>query len=450
MVLTNPSPLCDLTNRSVSLRAAFGREFMLGDYKAAERTLEVVETTISKSLWSLDKRFLLAQYKSGFFENKKLLGELHCQSRNDYINILSLLFSLRVEATIDAPSYWHLIDNKIAEIDKNYDSTAAYFRSLLNFPCPFQQNHASFILFKDEGASMVDRFNGIGRFLRSYIAAGNDTGELNEFAPRIAKLAQVTSDPTLLTVSRLLSQKIQGISEPSEYGDFLNGLDCYTAGDYASAVAAFSAFLPKYPTWFAVYYLLAKCCVHTNQAPSIAADSSSVASKILWRMTDLFSGKGDPDEHLISLLKIATDLGENNLGFGLSNFVFKLIGGWHSGANDIEVQLSSKFPDPWTESVGENSEYRLASLAERFPESNTIQFLQAKVRKCLVSTGGGSRLVQPDSNSIKQLKSVLVIRRSKVLLILKMSTDILARIIRTILDLLSNALIHCFTPIFPT
>jgi len=370
----------------IQLRSTFGRHLLLGDYSFAEEALDKVESAISKSLWSLDKRFLLLQYRDGFLGNKEYLGQLHDTCRNQYVNLLALFFSLRVERAIDLFSYRHLVETKLAEIQKHGDSpTEAYFRSVLLADSSFDPEYASYILFLSNDASIIDRLNATVRTLRQVLRTPDGVNELNLFRDSIRDLAKATMDPSLLAIDRFLRPTEQCIL-PDDYGEFLSALDLYTEGKYDEAIPRFRCFIERHPAAFHPYVVCAKAHAFLGQDTQPLGESLSIASQILDSLARVMSGKGDVRERIYKLFGIAVDLGENHLAFGLISFVYDLLG-QPDGNTAALIEHSSKFPNLAEESTATDGAVRIAHLLKLFPDSVTLRFLECRSRNALSSEG---------------------------------------------------------------
>jgi hypothetical protein len=182
---------------------------------------------------------------------------------------------------------------------------------------------------------------------------------------------------------------------PDDYADFLAAADAYTEGRYGECLPQLSAFLLRHPAAFAPYLLSAKAHAHLNQRPEAIGAPNSVGSRLLTSLTQVMETEVSGREHLLTLLGLSVDLGENHLSFGLLDLFFDLVGTHDGGALAKMTEFSCKFPDPVADANSVDSNSRLASLLAAFPNSSTLQFLDSKAQRTLRDAGHELRVSPP-------------------------------------------------------
>lgn len=311
----------------VRLRSEFGRAFLLGEYETARGVLDDIESSISKSLWSLDKNFLLTQYQRGFSGNKELLSSIHSECQNPHINLLALFSSIRVEGAIDLPSYDHILDGRIGAVkERSNERFADYLTSLLSFPPKIHLQNVAYILYRSNEASIIDRLNCVCRCLRAILLGEEGRGALMPFLRQIQKLAEATLEPTLLETTHTLQGEGGEPFLPDDYPDFLTALDSYTEGNYEDCIPRISAFITNHPASFSPYLVASKAYANVGLPPAPLGHPTGLASQVLNSLCHIMAGKGEAEHHVLRLMGYALDLGENHLAFGLHNFALDLMG----------------------------------------------------------------------------------------------------------------------------
>ena len=111
-------------NYFLELENKFEHYFLKGEYDLAKSILNIIEENICVSLWSIEKRLLIAEFETGFKKNKDELTKVLQQDNELIIEIISKYLSIRVEKKFSFFKYEEIISSYLDYYDdynlKNY------------------------------------------------------------------------------------------------------------------------------------------------------------------------------------------------------------------------------------------------------------------------------------------------------------------------------------------
>ena len=122
----------DKLNYFLRLKEKYEKELLLGDYKNARKTIDTIENEISLSIWGMENKFLLNEYEFGLEKNKNLLSEIHSDTNNPAISLLSYYLSDKAEINLTIFRYIDEINRFLRDF-KNNDDLKEYFKFQIRF-----------------------------------------------------------------------------------------------------------------------------------------------------------------------------------------------------------------------------------------------------------------------------------------------------------------------------
>ena len=141
----------------LQLQDSFYSFFLNGNYTEASSILDIIETSICYSHWSIEKRLLLAEYEVGFKKNKEVLTNI-ISDENDFLtNLLAKHQSVRIEKNLSHFKYDEIINRYVDRY--NDKRIKEYLRFKLNFFNKSTYDYKGFFLNLENSSSIIDKYN---------------------------------------------------------------------------------------------------------------------------------------------------------------------------------------------------------------------------------------------------------------------------------------------------
>jgi hypothetical protein len=288
-------------NEFILLKKQFENFFLLDNLIEADKILNNIENNISKSLWSLENRFLLKEYKDGTESNWSFLSELSKKTEDPFLLFFIENYSKRAESKIPYFRFRNIFDTQINEINGPV-SFKEYICFRLNYIGYFGFVNYPFILTVESISPIIDRY----LLLRDVIIDLYSQQEVNSkpfLEKTISKLAEnLTHDNTLNNICGLFEpEKVLAKSDTSEIG---NIIDNYTKGLYKDCVELIPNALTRNPSSIELYEIYIKSLIESNTdftKPNI----SRIIDEVLHDLFNVYSRNGKSDESSEKLLKLS-------------------------------------------------------------------------------------------------------------------------------------------------
>lgn len=299
-------------------RVELSNFLLLGDYHKASQALDSIEQECGPSLYTLQRRFLLAHLDGGITANRSLLNSLQSSAANPVLLGISKFVSVRAEFENPAVYYEAYVRRGLGEIAQTWglqlrEYIAQYAHPLLLTPPP----NPSFVLWFSNGSTIVDRYLLTIRAFRSKLASYSTVEERSQIRTLIASLSLKIQDPDLENLLALLTGAPPKSLATEAQKVYIRALDAYVAGDYISAATQGMHLLRLMPTCFHLYELVAKSCLYSGTRTPELGTTDSMANQTLGELNQFYSGRGILMGQNQLLRKIGSVLGETHLGYNL-------------------------------------------------------------------------------------------------------------------------------------
>jgi hypothetical protein len=373
-------------SRFLTLKDAFENSFFLGHYEQAEQILTSVENEVCFSMWTLENRFLLYEFKYSGTKNKELLIKFNGENKSKFlIKALAHYLSIRAEKTLSVNRFHADLENAISRIEPEISAiNHDYYHFKLLFINSLHFEHYNEILGNDFGLSIVDKYLSLRKVLISLLAFENSFLEKREgnkgikqfVISRINYILRKLDDPVLSKLKLFGNDKLfpafDVLSSEKEVVIF----DLFNSGKYDIVEEQTKNLLVKKPIQFDLYLLYVDSLVYQNKSFIPIYNIDCLQNQILKEIYIIVSLSGDPSEAGMNLLRIANNLSSSVLSYGITDFVM------YQTKGQLErkkfARLSYNFANPntyecYTE-ISDKIRY-LELLQAKFPTSITTNFL---------------------------------------------------------------------------
>lgn len=304
----------------ITKRSDFGRNFLLGEYEAAENTLNEIEQRLGISLWLCERRFMLLQSNQGFPAHKEALSKIQSKIKNSLIGYIITTTSNRLEPHVTQEAYLKDTSEVLADIRKDGHEEFADWIELHISPWTFSWlPRIHHLIHKCAGKPLIDRYERILKIVSCLNLAALKPEEKNEIIPIINDLDSIIPDRQIKHIYSILTRTP---CEPEEKTrSFICALDKFVEGKYEACLADTITLLKSDPTCFDFYWLIARaaaCC--KTALESVDIPKGSHAHHILLNLIQIAENKTSVDIPLAALTTLALKLGDNHLGLSLWQF----------------------------------------------------------------------------------------------------------------------------------
>lgn len=283
----------------IKLKNEYESLLLLNDFDNAELIIDKIESTICKSLWSLENRFLLAEYKDGTEKNWTLLSDFSKSLSDPFALFFSEQFSKRAESKIPYFRYRNLFSNQIAEIN-GPPEFIEYLCYRLNYPAYTGYQNYPFFLNIESVSSVIDKYLLLREILVDSLGEKNKE-KLIAVREILAGLDPISSDKVLYQIRNLVNpQQFECLGKSEE---LFQTLDLYTRGEFRECITQIPSLLKRYPSSIELYEIYVKSLIEAG-LDFETTNTSSLVDEILLHLYNIYSRNSKNEESVERLLKI--------------------------------------------------------------------------------------------------------------------------------------------------
>lgn len=316
-------------NWFLAKKQEFEDSLMAAHYEAAESSLEGIVSEIGVSLWAIESRLLLAEYRGGLSENKSFLTSVQDAIPDQkFVLYLAQYWSEKVEREMSSDNYDQrvklLLQNPQirtrAEKDPGFATIIAYIDFMINPFCnhPHSDDSFSFILYHSSSYSLIDLYNSYIK--TALIIASDDQYSRLRLAisDSVSMAAAVINDSRFDLINRLWGHG--GELAPNATRDTIIEIsDAYTSGNYSMAAHLSAQARERHPSCLEYYELEAKSILCSQQETS-KKEVQSLSQSVFLCMFDVLDKRENTAPALAALKKIAYSLDSTRFGNRLFAF----------------------------------------------------------------------------------------------------------------------------------
>lgn len=377
-------------NLFLAYKDIYESHLILGNYSESEKYLKKIEDEICCSLWSLENRFLLKELTTSGSDNKEFLSEFNHNNESEGVTkSLAHFLSLKAERTLSVTRYNSDLKAALSKLDgESKEANIDYYLFKLSFI-----NHLKFtkhieILAYDFPHSIIDKYLNLRNVFANLLTSPNETILKVEnkklikdyLSNRITYLIRKVDDPILFKLKLLCKEKIFSAFNDADSINEIAVIDMYTTGLYQEAEDELKTMLLTSPVQFDLYELYVKSLVYQKKQFQEVGNYNSLQNQILREMYRVVSVSVNPSESAINLLRIANNLSNSVLSYGIIDFVLYQAKG--KSERKLLSKLSYNAANPIMYEIYNSQDQQLAYLnllKDRFPNSITVEFLLKKI-----------------------------------------------------------------------
>jgi tetratricopeptide (TPR) repeat protein len=367
----------------LKLRDDIDAHLLLGRLSDAATCISKMKAAYGCSLWTLEREFMLAQYRGGFQANKEFLSEVHEGKGSAFVLYLATLFSMRIEQESIPAYYEKVLKQKVYSVwtdphDRVREYLSTYAEPFRRSPC----EQKAYCIWRDNNGSLIDRYTQVIKVIRKACCIGLSSEDSGRIKILIAELMREVSDPALQSIQDLLESDDLRTRSSALSKEFLAGLDLYTIGRYADAQTACIKMLQSYPHDFGLYELTAKCAVHDRRVPPNVTEDDSLANRIINHLVIIFGEEASYHKAERALQTIAQQLGEKHLAIGIYAVLDRLA----RGCDRYTSRLAQYYTGLHNPGACLAAGGDMTGIVNSYPDNVTCDFLMRRASASLSTT----------------------------------------------------------------
>lgn len=241
-------------------RNEFEKNFINGDYQAAEESLNRLDEEVGVSLWSIESRFSLLEYSGGVEKNKEYLDEISSSEADSWVKVYAYFFSFKAERGISQRQYDHRIKSYLSKY--KHDFKAAFTEKLFPFS-DFPITDVEDVLENIFTFPVIDIYISFikvcARVLTDEDLSVDDLQIVNQALSYIINI-----DDIVLHKLQLFAGVKNDLMEGENDKSYIELSDLYTSGEYKKLIRSAETKIIEYPNCFELYELYIKSHIMSN------------------------------------------------------------------------------------------------------------------------------------------------------------------------------------------
>lgn len=329
-------------NKFLGFKEEYESALVASNYNEAETILDLIEQEVCMSLWSIEQRLLLAEYKDGLKGNKEVLSQINSTTNNNTVSILADFFSKRVEKKMSVSKYEDRVNRYLAKFQGNNQSAFLYFGFKLKCHEYYLPDQVSYIICFENNSSIIDRYLTFIRICKIFCSEKEETNQKKIIRKYLNVLSSKLDDYNLKSMELLLKPDLK--LEPDNLSNIVMQIaDRYTEGDYRKSYESSKEVLLKYPHYFGIYEFYLKSLINISDIFEPINESYTIANFILKGMYYIYIKEDESNEDFNSLSKIANELGNTDFSLQLYSFLLEELSSLDSQKFELNSVLSNRF-----------------------------------------------------------------------------------------------------------
>lgn len=315
-------------NQFLDLQQRFEIHFLNGEYTEAEKVLDDLDNTVCWSLWSIEKRLLLAEYGTADGTGREKIFKFIEKDVERLVRINLSYYSTRVDRNLPTYRYALILDKFLERQGKNVIND--YFKFRLNTFDNVICQHPDVTLYLDSNLSIIDRYQTFIRVVTSMLCSSKKRElEYKIVKEQVLRLVSNIDDPVLRNIGVVSGLKVDGID--SDTRSYLDLLNYYYAENYSAAKEICIRLLNANPTLMDVADRLVKISIVTGELhPPRIGDFDSMLNHILLSLYEVHTKGTGYNSALYSLTKIAKSIS----GPSWCAYLMNLVNSENSSSNE--------------------------------------------------------------------------------------------------------------------
>lgn len=306
-------------NGALASRREMEHALLSGRPEECETQLGQFEDGWGRSLWSLDMRFVAAQFARGFHGNRTTLRQFGETCGSDWVSLLAQNSSFRALLNTSTKEYLETVGMMVPQI--RADELSAYVFDYLRYrfydEVPTTETAICNVLHFESRHSILDLYESAVRILSRILRRDR----LPRTADATAHLTRDVSDSRLVSLASVASDG----ATVGEAGDnpLYECLERFAWGDGADCFALCRDQLVSHPTaliWYDLLAASAVLCGNMSECPGVFPEEAP-GQLVLQGLHDWYSARVPRRQSIEELRRLARALRPTHLGPALTEFV---------------------------------------------------------------------------------------------------------------------------------
>ena len=370
----------DKLNKFFALRQQCEREFLIGSFEAAAKSLDEIDSLLGISLWGLQMKFLLLEYSSGLEANTRYRSDLNSQKGiHIFFQVISNYLSMRAERQLSHENYQHKLAKYLTSFDE-YPQVKTFFEQAMGRDgVEFETRDEDMVLYYLSDGSLIDRCLHTVTLLERLFTANLSDVEL--LLPSTKLICNSLDIPATRNVAALMLP-VPPIRATPRDQKIIEAMDHYTEGDYVGSAELSGQLLLQLPTSVQLFEIYVKSVIFSGKPFESPFPAESPANDIACAIDFVFRKTNNFPEALDTLSRAAKSLHLSPLATGLRNLLASERSPNTARRSEQISILDSQFLNPRLCFVPTAPPRRLEvhkRLAPIFPGSLTMDFLSRLV-----------------------------------------------------------------------
>lgn len=337
--------LCNFSeeiNYFLNMKNKFEVKLINGEYNEAEEIINSIENDICVSVWSIENRLLLEEFRGGLEKNKEFLSIINEYDNSVIISIAADFFSKRAETSMSVENCNQNFNKLINKINDSKLKEYLFFK--LNYRGNNTYSDAAFILHVDNNLSIIDKYLTYIKMIEMIVI---DFENGKKFLKNIKKVYKKIKDNSLKKIIQYYQPETEIIlDEESILLNKINNL--YILGRYEECLNLCRENIKIYSNCFKLYDYYIKSLMYLNLDLNLESDSenNSLLNKILKNMYSIYIDKINTSISIDNIGRIMQQLSSAKISYQLYEFLQKRFLGLESRSNTILSELNTEVTLP--------------------------------------------------------------------------------------------------------
>lgn len=298
----------------------FEKEFLLGDLKGSDNTLNKIVDDVGYTNWSLQSKFLIEEYRSGFEANFKFLKGLTSKGAHHPLNgIFIFSFSRMAEKDL-------AIDNYKKNLELDYYSfynvsyvLKQYLKVYIEPDSIYEEEDLNGIFVGEYNNPLIDQYLTFKKILVNLLSKKPKLCE-----KILLKSIPLINDIQLKKILFLINGELGFYKETDESLSTMQILDFYTEGNYIECIENIKEHIKQYEISVDLVEIYVKSYINLNLELELFTKDDSTLNYITENINNILYKNNKTDESINKLKICAFSLHNFDISIQLSYFLNKV------------------------------------------------------------------------------------------------------------------------------